>query len=283
MSDALAPIVHRFEGSLFPVNAYLVEGPHGVVAVDATLGVTDGRALRARADALGKPLVGVVVTHAHPDHYGAISVLLDGLDVPVLATRGVADAIVRDDATKEAILRPMFGPEWPERRTFPTTIVADGERVELGGVRFRVIDLGPGESPHDSIWLLEDDAGARAAFTGDLAYGHMHGYLADGEHASWLANIGRAHRLLGEGLTMYPGHGEPGPVGPLLDWQEQYIRTFLAAVRSASAARPGDASPDDATITGRVTEEMKRFLPNEELLFLMQLSVPAIARGRVQL
>lgn len=277
MTDAFAPIVHRFEGSLFPVNAYLVEGQHAVVAVDATLGVTDGRSLRARADALGKPLVGVIVTHAHPDHYGAISALLDGLDVPVLATRGVADVIARDDATKETILRPMFGAEWPERRSFPTRIVADGERVDLGGVRFRVVDLGPGESPHDSIWLLEDDAGVHGAFTGDLAYGHMHAYLADGEHAAWLANIERARGLLGEGLTMYLGHGEPAPAGPLLDWQARYIRTFLAAVRSASAARPGEVAPDEATVTSKVTEEMKRFLPSDELLFLMQLSVPVIA------
>jgi hypothetical protein len=48
--------IHRFEASLFPVNAYLVETATGVVAVDATLGVSDGRALGARVEALRKPL-----------------------------------------------------------------------------------------------------------------------------------------------------------------------------------------------------------------------------------
>ena len=60
--------IHRFEASLFPVNAYLVETSIGVIVVDATLGVTDGRALRARVDALKKPLAAVVITHSHPDH-----------------------------------------------------------------------------------------------------------------------------------------------------------------------------------------------------------------------
>ena len=67
-SDALTH--YRFEASLFPVNAYLVETPDGVIVVDTTLGVSDGRALRARVQALNKPLRGVIITHTHPDHYG---------------------------------------------------------------------------------------------------------------------------------------------------------------------------------------------------------------------
>src|SRR5689334_13972706 len=94
-----SPLVHRFAGQAAgtPVNAYLVEGLAGVVAVDATLTVSDGRGLRGRVDALGKPLLGVVLTHAHPDHYGGLVELVRGLDVPVVATRGVAEAIRRDD------------------------------------------------------------------------------------------------------------------------------------------------------------------------------------------
>ena len=70
---ASTALVHRFGATAAgtPVNAYLVEGADGVVAVDATLTVSDGRALRARADALGKPLLGVAVTHTHPDHTAA--------------------------------------------------------------------------------------------------------------------------------------------------------------------------------------------------------------------
>ena len=48
------PVVHRFEGSLFPVNAYLVELPDEVIVIDSTLGMSDGRALRARVDTTGR-------------------------------------------------------------------------------------------------------------------------------------------------------------------------------------------------------------------------------------
>jgi glyoxylase-like metal-dependent hydrolase (beta-lactamase superfamily II) len=76
----VAPIVHAYrsgETGLF-VNSYLVEGSDGVVAIDAPLLLSDGRAFRARFEALGKPLLGVLVTHPHPDHYNTITELLAG-------------------------------------------------------------------------------------------------------------------------------------------------------------------------------------------------------------
>ena len=262
----MTPNVRRFEsrtGST-PVNAYLVEGPEALVAVDATLTVSGGRGLRERIESFGKPLAGVLVTHAHPDHYGGLAELDDP---PVFATAGVRDCIRRDDPIKEKILRPMFGDEWPAERVFPNRVVADGERVELGGLGFRVVDLGPGESPHDSIWMLE---GTSAVFSGDQAYAHRHAYLADGFWERWLGHIGRLEGELEPDSTLYPGHGEPGGL-ELLAWQRSYIERFVGAVRGADWSDPLVARE-------RVVAEMRRFLPTEELAFLMELSVEPLAR-----
>ena len=230
------PVIHRYQASLLPVNAYVLELPDEVVVIDSTLGVSDARALRARVNATGKPLRTVIVTHAHPDHYGGLTALVEGLDdLPILAVQGVSDVIRRDDPVKEQILRPIFGDEWARRRTFPNRTIRDGERLTFGAVALRVIDLGPGESPHDSLWLIESE-GAVRAFVGDLVYNRMHVYLADGFHEEWLANIARMRRELPPHTTFYPGHGEPGPAQDLLDWQEGYIRTFVDAVRRRLSA-----------------------------------------------
>jgi len=273
MSESVAPIVHRFQANLFPVNAYIIETADALVVVDSTLGVSDGRALRARVDSLGKPLAAVIVTHAHPDHYGAITSLLDGLDVPIVAVDGVDDVIRRDDAVKEKILRPMFGAEWAQRRTFPTRRVHDGDVVTLGGATLRVVDLGPGESPHDSMWLLEHRGRIIGAFAGDLAYSRMHAYLADGFHDEWLRNIERARGMLDADTMLYIGHGEPAPAAELLAWQHDYIDTFVRSLRELTSTS-SSATPDDAVLTREMSEAMQRFLPGEDLLFLMQLSVP---------
>src|SRR6185369_9720141 len=52
------------EGGIF-VNAYLIESRAGVVAVDATLSESESKALRKELEAIGKPLLAVLVTHPH--------------------------------------------------------------------------------------------------------------------------------------------------------------------------------------------------------------------------
>jgi glyoxylase-like metal-dependent hydrolase (beta-lactamase superfamily II) len=249
--------VERVTGSpdTVPVNAYVIEGTDGVVVVDGTLTVSGGRALRARIDALGKPLAGVLVTHAHPDHYGGVAELPEA---PIYAVAGVDRVIRRDDAVKEQILRPMFGDEWPRQRRFPTHTVVDGEQVTLAGLTFTARDLGPGESPHDSLWLLGDDV-----FSGDQFYGHMHAYLADGFHAEWLANLARLKHELPSRVRLYPGHGEAAGL-EMLGWQESYIRTFMTAVHECGSKQ-------------EVVDAMLAFLPTDDLRFLMELSIEPVA------
>jgi glyoxylase-like metal-dependent hydrolase (beta-lactamase superfamily II) len=268
MSTMSTVTVHRFEASLFPVNAYLVETSTSVVAVDATLGVSDGKTLRSRVEALRKPLAAVIITHAHPDHYGGVAALLGDADVPVYAVAGVNDVIRRDDAAKEQILRPMFGDEWPATRAFPNRIVRGGERVTIADAVFAVTDLGPGESPHDSLWRLESDGPAQV-FVGDLVYSHMHAFLADGFFDRWLINLERTTRELPADATLFMGHGQPVTGHAILQWQANYIRRFVEALQSAVKhdGLQGDALAD------AVTARMKEFLSSDDLLFLMRLSV----------
>ena len=261
-------VVHRYQatGGGVPVNGYLVEGASGLVAVDATLTVSDGKALRALADRLGKPLLGVVVTHPHPDHYGGLVELVRDLEVPRFATAGVIEVARRDDAIKEEILRPMFGDEWAAQRAFPDAVVADGESVELEDISLRVMDLGPGESPHDSVWMLE---GQHTVFSADLAYNRMHCYLADGFYAEWLANIDRLLRDLPAQVTMRPGHGEACGLEALA-WQRDYLETVLDAMRAADWSTP-------ETAKSAVLDAARAYLPARDLEFLLELSLGPLA------
>src|SRR4030095_13254506 len=94
------PTIHRFpaqhEGAF--VTASLVETDSGVVAVDSLLTVSESRAMRQALVRLGKPLLAVLLTHSHPDHYGGLTELVAGLDVAVIAPPGLIDTSVRDDS-----------------------------------------------------------------------------------------------------------------------------------------------------------------------------------------
>jgi glyoxylase-like metal-dependent hydrolase (beta-lactamase superfamily II) len=266
--SALPPI-HRFpaehEGAF--VNAYLVEAASGVVAVDGLLQVSAAKEMRAGLDRLGKPLLAVLLTHSHPDHYAGLGEVVAGDDVPIYAPQGVIDTITADDALKDQIVGPFFGEDWPTNRIFPNTAIADGETVSFDEVTFTVIDLGPSESPHDSPWVLGDDD--KIVFLGDQIYDHKHCYLADGFYEQWLRNIETLRTRFPDDAVFYIGHG--GPVGgEMWDWQREYIERFVEAVSGADWSNPEQAK---AAVVGR----MKTYEPSDDLQFLMELSIEPIA------
>jgi glyoxylase-like metal-dependent hydrolase (beta-lactamase superfamily II) len=266
------PTIHRFpvnhEGAF--VNAYLVETESGVVAVDGLLTVSAAQEMRAALDRLGKPVHAALLTHSHPDHYAGLGEIVAGYDVPIVAPQGVIDTIERDDATKNEIIGPMFGDEWPTQRVFPNTPIRDGESLTFDGAKFTVIDLGPSESPHDSPWVLGEDE--EIVFLGDQIYDHKHCFLADGFYAEWLANIESLRARFREDAVFYIGHG--GPVGrEMWDWQRGYIELFLDAVSNADWS---EAERAKATVVTRMTE----YEPSGELQFLMELSIDPVAAAQ---
>ncbi len=246
------------------VNSYVIDGPSGLVIVDGQLTLSDARAVRDVIDRHGKDVAGLLVTHPHPDHYAGAATILDGLSAPIIATQSVAEVIERDDAEKDEIVAPMMGDEWPTIRRSPDSIVDDNGTVDLGGLSFSVRRLGAGESHDDTLFTVADTI----VFSGDIAYNNMHAYLLDAHHEDWLALLSQLEQELTDDVTLYVGHGEPTDT-TVLARQRRYVEAFVDVVRA-------HAQSDEGERHDRVVERMKQLVPNDDLLFLMELSIEPV-------
>ena len=131
----------------------------GCVVIDPAYFPRELAAIASRVAELGTAAA-VVFTHGHWDHVMGHTALPGA---PVWLHRGLAEAIAGGDPRAERYLEDAreFDSRWyvprPEGHRWPVALcgLGDGERVELGGIPVRALDL-PGHSP-DGLGLVVED------------------------------------------------------------------------------------------------------------------------------
>ena len=261
------------------VNAYLVETANGVVVIDSALTVNESKALKARLDSIKKPLLGILITHAHPDHVAGITYLVppsstvssSSANVSIISLESVERIMNATEEAKRVQWTPIFKEEWINKWTYPNQNVKDQEAVTFDSLTYRVYDFGPGgDSDANSIWIMEGDP--VVAFVGDLIFNGHHPYIADNHIFDWLKNLDRAQNLLANITTIYPGHGQPGSID-LIDAQKNYLLTYIDEVRELS----GGNSTLTEEAKKELTQRMEEYLPGTGLSFLIAQSADPVA------
>lgn len=226
--------IHTYTSSepMLKVNAFILETASHLIIVDTTLTMSDSLALKQKADSLGKPLAGIILTHGHPDHVAGTSNLAPKSDVPIFALASVKKLMEDTEEAKHKQWSAVFGTEWVPRWVYPNHIVKDGDRVQIAGLNFNVLDIGSGgDCDANSIWLLDDENSA--AFVGDFVYNNNHTYMNDGSVLRWISNLHRYSPVLKNFKTYYVGHG-PSCDYTSLEKQKEYFIKYCSNVLSAT-------------------------------------------------
>jgi glyoxylase-like metal-dependent hydrolase (beta-lactamase superfamily II) len=268
------PVIHTYRAAEpgLHVNSYLVEAEAGVVVVDTNLLVSDIEALRARLRALKKPLLAILITHPHPDHFNGVIGLVQDNEVPVYAAASVARVIGEIAEAKREQWSPTYGAEWPAETYYPNSPLADRAEVRFGELTFTVRELGPAESHADSYFVLSTDGGAPVAFIGDLAFNGMHPYTADGHSSRWLAALDVLASELADVSTLYPGHGDPAGPG-VFSGQRRYLLYYRELVQRLS----GGQATLPPCARAELDAAMQAFLPGAPLTWMIGLGADAVA------
>jgi hydroxyacylglutathione hydrolase len=149
-------------------------------------------------EALGVTLEGILLTHTHFDHVGAVA--------PVARATGVEVWVPEKEAFVLADINSFVG--WPGVGPFESYdaehTLAGGERLELAGFEIDVI-LTPGHSPGHVTFSIPDED---AIFSGDVLFQGSVGRtdLPGGDWGTLLESLRSLVDALPAETTVYPGH-----------------------------------------------------------------------------
>ena len=119
-----------FMPNFFPVNCYLVEEKDSFTLIDTALPYSKKAILKTAHD-LGKPILKIVLTHAHSDHVGALDGLKSELpDVEILIPKREAKILKGDVSLEKGEGNmPIKGGIPKNIKTKPDTLLNDGDRI----------------------------------------------------------------------------------------------------------------------------------------------------------
>jgi len=154
--------------------------------------------LLAAIEQLGVKLDGILLTHTHFDHVGAVAPIAKATGaevwVPELEKQVLADI-------DSYVPWPQFGPfeSWDAEHT-----VSGGERLELAGLEIDVL-FTPGHSPGHVTYSIPDE---QVVFSGDVLFQSSVGRtdLPGGDWPTLLESIRSLVDALPGETTVYPGH-----------------------------------------------------------------------------
>ncbi len=210
----MALAVDRYELGPVATNCYIVRAERGASEAVVIDPGADATTLRLELARMGVTVAGILVTHTHYDHIGAVADLAEATGAPVYISERESPVLANPDAYYPGMrIRP-----WQAE-----TLFAGDETIELAGISFQTTEV-PGHSPGHLAFYADG-----CLFSGDVLFAGSVG-RTDLPYADW-ATLVESIRALVERFPpdtiVYSGHGPPTTLGA-----ELARNPFLAELRA---------------------------------------------------
>ncbi|MDY5584870.1 MAG: MBL fold metallo-hydrolase [Arcanobacterium sp.] len=207
--------IEKLVVGMYQANCYAITSGEGTIVIDP--GAEATRLLQWLAP---KNVIGIIATHCHSDHIGAINELVDATGAWVAC--GADDVAGMADPHRSGF--DLEGSSYVV--THCEKVLHDGDTLKFGDAEFEIIHT-PGHTPGSiCLWDRENNV----LFSGDMLFFRGIGSteFVLGDEQEMMKSCDRMAKLP-DGITVYPGHG------PLTrtEMERQMLRAYASRMHSA--------------------------------------------------
>ena len=188
--------VLALEVGMLGTNCYIAVNEadnHGVVIDPGA----DGKYILEAIKKQGLTIDGILLTHGHSDHIGALSEVAEALKVPVMIGAGDEDKLTSANSNLSSFMGAGITCKAADR------LLSDGDVVELAGLKFEVLAT-PGHTPGGVCFKC-----GNVVFVGDTIFAESIGRtdFPGGSYKQLLDSIKTKILTLPDDTKLLPGHG----------------------------------------------------------------------------
>jgi glyoxylase-like metal-dependent hydrolase (beta-lactamase superfamily II) len=230
--------VHVIPDELVPMvpNVGIVVGTKATLVVDPGLGRRNGEAVLREARKLSANTeLYIVNTHFHPEHAtGDAGFPPEAKVVRAAVQQQELEEMGMQMVLKFAGMSPVAAELLQGVTGFrkPAEVFDKEKTIDLGGVRVRLVRLGPGHTRGDTVFFVEPD---RVLFSGDLTMSRIFPSFATPQSraGSWLASLDAMAALGAQRLV--PAHGELADASAIGQYRDYFtaLRARVGALKRA--------------------------------------------------
>lgn len=237
-------------------NVTAIDTAKGVVIVDSGASVQIGEmAIRQINKVLKKPVVAVINSHYHGDHWlgsDAFATAFPG--IPIYAHAGTIAEIkgVQGNAWRGMMERWTNQATMGTRVVPPNTAVEHGQELRFGDVTLRMHHYGKAHTPYDiCVEVVED----KLTCVGDVAMDRRIANMDDGSYVGTLKAYEALEKNTGSTIWL-PGHGRPS--GQVLAWnRELFEGIYQTCEKAIKDSRPLEEAKMEVLRDPRVASKAK--------------------------
>jgi glyoxylase-like metal-dependent hydrolase (beta-lactamase superfamily II) len=254
VTEKISAHVHVIPDASVPLvpNVGIIVGERGTFVIDTGLGVRNGEAVRREMEKVARgPELYLATTHFHPEH-----------DLGARAFPAHTKMLRSEDQQKDiAEFGLQLAQTFSRRSPFIAGLLKDAEfrpaditfarehTIDLGGVRVRLIAIGPNHTRGDTAFFVEPDG---VLFSGDVVMRPDPSFASPYSSVKhWLASLDVLERLAPKRIV--PSHGPMGDAALIAGYRE-YLQTIQTRVGELKR----DGKPVDEAVRVITAELEKR-------------------------